>query len=91
MCYKYLEALNLSAKTRYWCWLKFFHVIAMLQKNCVIKEHFYKSYTERHCQILFVEKFQAANLARFGDMVYNVLPKWPFISVMQSHFENQIN
>ena len=63
----------------------------MLQKNCVIKKHFYyKSYAERHCQILFARKFQAANIARFGDMVYNVLPKWPFISVMQSHFENQI-
>ena len=23
-------------------------------------------------------------------MVYNVLSKWPFISVMQSHFKNQI-
>ena len=48
------------------------------------------SYAKRHCQILFAQKFQAANIARFGDMVYNVLPKWPFISVMQSHFENQI-
>ena len=38
----------------------------------------------------FMLYFQAANIARFGDMVYNVLPKWPFISVMQSHFENQI-
>ena len=53
-----------------------------------MKEHF-KSYAERHCQILFAPKFQAANIARFGDMVYNVLPKWPFISVMLSHF-NQI-
>ena len=42
------------------------------------------------CQILFARKFQAANIARFGDIVFNVLPKWPFISVMQSHFENQI-
>ena len=50
----------------------------------------YKNYAESHCQILFARKFQAANIARFGDMVYNVLPKWPFISVMQSHFENQI-
>ena len=23
-------------------------------------------------------------------MVYNVLPNWPFISVMQSHFKNQV-
>ena len=30
------------------------------------------------------------NFAHFGDMVYNVLPKWPFISFMQSHFENLI-
>ena len=37
-----------------------------------------------------LKKFQAANIARFGDMVYNVLPKWSFISVMQSHFENKI-
>ena len=36
------------------------------------------------------EKFQAANAARLGDMVYNKLRKWPFISVMQSHFEIQI-
>ena len=50
----------------------------------------YKSDAERHWQILFARKFQAANIARFGDMVYNVLPKWPFINVMQSHFENQI-
>ena len=50
----------------------------------------YKSYAERHCQVLFARKFQAANIAGFGDMVYNVLPKWPFIRVMQSHFENQI-
>ena len=35
------------------------------------------------------EKFQAANIAGFGDMAYNVLPKWPFMSVMQSHFENK--
>ena len=37
-------------------------------------------------------KFQAANISRFGDMVYNVLPIWPFISclIMLSHFENQI-
>ena len=47
------------------------------------------SYAERNCQILSARKFQGANIARFGDMVYNVLPKWPFISVMQSHFENQ--
>ena len=50
----------------------------------------YKMYAERHCEILFARKFQAANIARFGDMVYNVLPKWPFISIMQSHFENHI-
>ena len=57
----------------------------MLQKNCVIKEHFI-----RIMQVLVARKFQAANIVRFGYMVYNVLPKWPFISVMQSHFENQI-
>ena len=63
----------------------------MLQKNCAIKEHFIRVINvERHCQILFARKFQAANIARFGNMVYNVLPKWPVISVMQSHFENQI-
>ena len=52
----------------------------------------YKSYAERHCQILFSREFQAANIARFGDMVYNVLrsQNGNFISVMQSHFENQI-
>ena len=50
----------------------------------------YKSYAERHCQILLAQKIQAANISRFGDMVYNVLPKWPFINVMLSHFENQI-
>ena len=50
----------------------------------------YKSYAERHCKIGLARKFEAATIARFGDMVYNVLPKWPFISVMQSHFENQI-
>ena len=50
----------------------------------------FKSYAERHCQILFAQKFQAASIACFGDMVYNVLPKWPFISVMQSHFDNHI-
>ena len=51
----------------------------------------YKSYAEKHCQILFARKFQAANIARFGDyMVYNVLPKWPFIRVMQSDFDHQI-
>ena len=54
------------------------------------KRTLYKSYEERHCQILFAQNFQAANIARFGDMVFNVLPKLPFISVMQSHFENQI-
>ena len=59
----------------------------MLKKSYVIKEHFY---AERRWQILFARKFQAANIARFGDMVYNVLPKWQFISFMQSHFENQI-
>ena len=57
----------------------------MLQKNCVIKEHLMSV-----MQKDIVRKFQAANIARFEDMVYNVLPKWPFISVMQSHFENQI-
>ena len=50
----------------------------------------YKSDEERHCQILIAWKFQAVNIAHFGDMVYNVLPKWPFISIMLSHFENQI-
>ena len=30
----------------------------------------YKSYAERHCQILFARKFQAANIAPLGDMVY---------------------
>ena len=50
----------------------------------------FKSYAERHCQILFARKFQAADIAGFGDMVYSVLPKRPFIRVMQSHFENQI-
>ena len=58
----------------------------MLQKNCVIKEHFI-----RVMQKGIAKKFQATNIARFGDMIYNVLPKWPFISVMQSHFKNQIN
>ena len=39
----------------------------------------------------FVWKFQAANMARSGDMVYNyMLQARPFISVMLSHFENQI-
>ena len=42
-----------------------------------------------HWHILFARKFQAAKIARFGYMVYNVLPKRPFISVMQSHFENR--
>ena len=37
-----------------------------------------------------VNSIQAANIARFGNMVYNVLSKWPFISVMHSHFENKI-
>ena len=35
----------------------------------------YKGYAERHWHILFARKFQAANIDRFGDMVYNVLPK----------------
>ena len=51
----------------------------------------FKSYAKRHCQILFARKFQAANIACFGDMVYNVLPKWPFISVMQSYFKKPIS
>ena len=46
------------------------------------KGTFYKCYEERHCQILVARKFQAANIAHFRDMVYNVLPKWPFISVI---------
>ena len=49
-----------------------------------------KCYAERHCQIVFARKIQAAYIARFGDMVCTVLPKWLFISVMMSHFENQI-
>ena len=49
----------------------------------------YKRYAERHCQILFVRKFHAANIAGFGDIVNNVLPIWPFMSVMLSHFENK--
>ena len=61
----------------------------MLQKNYIIKEHFLRV-MQKGISDLVCRKFQAANIARFGDMVYNVLPKWPFISVMQSHFENQI-
>ena len=68
--------------------LSFFYVISMLQKNYVITEHFIELCRKKHCHILFARKFQAANIAHFGDMVYNVLPKWPFLSVMQSHFEN---
>ena len=34
-----------------------------------------------HCQILFARQFQDANISRFGNMVYNVLPKWPFIAL----------
>ena len=52
------------------------------EKNCVIEENFMKVMQKKPCQILFARKFQAANIARFGDIVYNVLPKWPFISVM---------
>ena len=61
----------------------------MLQKNCVISEHFIELCRKALSDLGF-PKFQAANIASFGDMVYNVLPKWPFIRVMQSHFENQI-
>ena len=60
----------------------------MLQKNCVIKEHFVRGMQKGI--VLFAQKFQAVNIARFGDMVYNVLPKWTVISVLQSHFENQL-
>ena len=35
----------------------------------------YKSFAEMHCQNLFARKFQAANIAHFGDMVYNVIQK----------------
>ena len=62
----------------------------MLPKKLCHKGTLYKSYAERHWQILFARKFQAVSIAHFGDMVYNVLPKWPFLIVMQSHFENQI-
>ena len=53
----------------------------MLHKSCVIKVTIYKSYAERHCQILFSRKFQAANIAHFGNMVYNMLPKWSLIAL----------
>ena len=62
----------------------------MLQKNCVIKKHFIRVMQKGIVRFCLPEKFQAANIALFGDMVYNVLPKWPIISVMQSHFENQV-
>ena len=62
----------------------------MLQKNCVKKEHFIRVMQKGIVRPCLPENFQAANNAHFGDMVYNVLPKWPFISVMLSHFENQI-
>ena len=39
---------------------------------------------------LDARKFRAANIVRFGGTVNDVLQKWPFISVMLSHFENQI-
>ena len=48
-----------------------------------------KSNAERHCQIVFAQQLQAANIACFREMVLNVLPKWPFIRVMLSHLENQ--
>ena len=35
----------------------------------------YKSYADRHCQILFAQTFQAANIDRFGDMVFKCAPK----------------
>ena len=79
---------GLSAKTRYWYWFFFSCYIYATEELCH-KGTLYRSYAERRCQILFARKFQAANIAGFGDMVYNVLPKWPFISVMLSHFENQ--
>ena len=70
--------------------LFFFSCYIYATEELCHKGTLYKSYAERHWQILFARKFQAANIACFGVMVYNVLPKWPIISVMLSHFENQI-
>ena len=83
------QRLTFSAKTRYWCYLIVSCYIYATEELCH-KGTLYKSYAEKHCQILFALIFQAANIVLFGDMVYNVLQKWPFISVMQSRFENQI-
>ena len=32
------------------------------------KGTFYKSYAERHCHVLFAQKFQSAIIARFRDI-----------------------
>ena len=59
----------------------FFSCYIYATEELCLKRTLSKSYAKRHCQILFARKFQAANIACFGDMVFNVLPKWPFISV----------
>ena len=63
------------AKTQYWCGFKFFSCYIYATEELCNKGTPYKGYAERHWQILYARKFQAANIYRFGDMVYNVLPK----------------
>ena len=67
--------------------ISFFSCYIYATEELCHKGTLYKSYAERHWQILFARKFQAANICRFGDMVYNVLPKWPFINVLLSHLK----
>ena len=62
----------------------------MLQKNCVIKEHFIRVMEKGIVRSCLLENYKLLTLPVLEIWSINVLPKWPFISVMQSHFENQI-
>ena len=66
--------LNIRLKHDIGAELFFLCYIYATEELCY-KGTLYKSYAERHLQILFAQKFQAANIARFGDMLYNELQK----------------
>ena len=76
-------------------WLKhgigadFFHVISMLQKKFVLEEHFIRVMQKYIVSSCLPENSKLLTLPVL-EIWSKVLKKWPFISVMLSHFENQI-
>ena len=74
-----------SAKTRYWCWSGFFYVISLVQKKIYMIWTSFINYLDWQLPILIYWKFQDASITHCWHISKNMLQKWPFLSVMQSH------